>query len=294
MLGSEFVREFARKGPAAWEGAALALAAQGGLVPWPTFDLDLKDADGHTAVLTIRSDVLAVGTLEDSLRLPLSPRTAQSILNLTGDLLPTPKIAYEIWRASPFKLVPTSMSPNRYQDLVQFSEHDAIIADQLLTAGRAIGQPAAGMGKHVVVSSLMKPGRVVIFGWYRPSPPARDVFDDGRPMGTPGRQPIQPHSNVHAEDYWDYSHLVQAVSGACVVDGRAMRTEDLYRHPTLSKLVSHDGPVRIPRYPSRIPVRGAPSSDARAVAISLNERVPDRPTISDLGFDMITTKGTGT
>jgi hypothetical protein len=281
LLGSEFAAQYGSTGLASWEAAALSLAQAGSLTPWPWFDLPLADEDGNTAVLKVQSDVLAIGSFTDHIRLPLTPSVAQDLLNLSGALLPTPWLVYQIWRASPRKLAPLS-EPNRGADLWQYLTHSQAIDQQLEAAGATIGDGVAGIKKHIVVSNIYQPGKVLIFGWYRPSP---DVYDDGQPMGSPSRQPIQPKSNVHGAFYVDYSHGIQAVSPEAVVNGKRMLTEELYQHPTLSKIVSREGPIRSPRYPARIPPnRGSvPVAD---VANSLQARsyAPTTPGPAELGF----------
>lgn len=249
MTGSEFLATYARRGLPAWEAAVLDLARQNALCPWGLFELPLQDAKGNSAVLTIASDVLAVGTLEDHLRMPLLPGTAQSVLNLRGQLLPTPWLVYNMYRAAPLKLEPVSFWPNKGPDLAQYAAHSAAV-DAQKGASRL---PASGTGKNIVVSNIYRPGTVLIQGMYRP-PPAPDVFDDHRALTVPDRQPIQPASYAHGDFYVDYSHIAQAVEPICVVNGQEMLTEELYRHPTLSALVSNEGPLKFVRYPSRIPV----------------------------------------
>ena len=299
VSGSEFVAEYSKKGLPAWEAAALELARQGGLTPWPWVEIPLSDG-ADTAVIRVASDVLAVGSLEDHLRLPLTPGRAQDILNLSGALMPTPYLEYVIWRSAAVKLPPTAMVPNRGADLNQYAAHSSLIDGQIdaalavatgdarLDLARSIerdarmnrsgnasdawavandawlevgadqrGRLVSGMKKGVVVANFYKVGKVLLFGWYRP-PPAPDVFDDGRPMGTIDRQPIQPKSNVHGDFYVDYSHGIRAIAPLATVNGQVMRTEDLYRHPTLSRLVSNEGPVKVPRYPSRVHVAEIP------------------------------------
>jgi len=251
LSGSDFARTYGGKGPYAWEQAALMLAREeDGLTPWPFVPLTLTDDRGNTAVLQVQSDLLSVGPFEDHLRLPLTPGGAQSILNLRGWLLPTPWLAYQIWRAAPVKVEPTAMAPNKYQSMPQFAAHSALLDQQIGDA--PLDALRDGLKKSVVVSNIMIPGKVIIFGWYHP-PPAPDVFDNGKPMNAPGRQPHQPKSNVHDASFWDYSHGIRAIGPVAIVNGQPMNTVDLYQHPTLSHLVSNEGPVRAPRYPSPVP-----------------------------------------
>jgi hypothetical protein len=308
MTGSEFVRQFARSGLSSWEAAAIALAREdaegktGGqtgrapnLTPWPWVDIRLSaprpDGGVDTAVVPVMSDALAIGPFSDHVRLPLTPSSAQSIANLFGWLLPTPWLAYQMWRASPIKLAPIAMEPNKGADLYQYADHSALVdraideklapgASQILTQPAAVRAPGAvsGIGKHVVVSNIYQPGKVVIFGWYRPSPPFPDVYDDGtdwrRASNT--RQPIQPKSNAHGDFYVDYSHLIQPVWHTSIVNGQPMPTEDLYRHPTLSRLVSNESPsaLRVVRYPAAIPPRV--SRPASVAVYPASQSVVDR------------------
>lgn len=301
MLGSEFIATYAQRGAAVWERAALALAqAQDGLVPWPWVDLTLTDGP-DTATLKIQADVLAVGTFEDHVRLPMTPTMAQAVANVTGALLPTPWIAYQVWRNAIAKLEPHPMVPNQGANLAQYAAHSSVIDAQLSQAGFQPDAPiegfVCGTKKAVVVSNLYQPGKVLIFGWYRP-PPAPDVFDDGSKMESMTRQPIQPRSNVHGDFYVDYSHGIRLVHPQCMVNGQMMRTEDLYQHLTLARLVSNeqsDGrivppgapgqPVRKPRYPA--PVKPLAGSGGGAVALYQDQddvRVPTEPSTTNQGL----------
>ena len=287
MLGREFVAEYAKKGLVAWEAAALSIARQDGLVPWAWKDLTL--ASGTDSVtLKVQSDVLAIGTFEDHVRLPLTPGTAQSILNLGifggPALLPTPWLEYQIWRATSLgRLQPTPMVPNKGPDLDQYFAHSRIIDAQIAASGLAPGSLVSGIKKGVVVANFYKPGKVLLFGWYRamfiPVPgdwgspaanasakldgPATDIFDDGHPMVAPNgyqwpnRQPIQPKSWIHDQFYLDYSHGIRVIAPTALVTTAGqtvvMPTQELYQHPTLSRLVSNEGPIKVPRYPAAVP-----------------------------------------
>src|SRR5262249_30603445 len=97
------------------------------------------------------------------------------------------------------------------------------------------------------------------------------------------KQPIQAKSNLHADFYVDYSHGIRAIGPTALVNGQQMNTVDLYQHPTLSALVSNEGPVRVPRYPSII----IPQVNVPTQKLAINNQVLFAPTqpggVSDLG-----------
>lgn len=287
--GSEFVREFGPKGPMAWEGAALALARMDGLTPWPWVDLKLTDGQ-NSAVLKVQSDVLSIGPTQDYVRLPLTPSAAQNILNLYGRLLPTPWLAYQMYRQAPVKLQVQGMVPNKGPNMKQYAEHSAFIDQQMQAAGAAPGSFLSGTKKHIVVSNIYHPHTVLIFGWYKP-PPWPDVYDDGSHWKNPTRQPQQVKSNAHADGYVDYSHGVQAIGPVAYVNAPGifvgeMPTVDLYQHPILSKLVSNEGPLRMTRYPSVVvPATNRPTHEtSHTASVSI---VPTSPSIADQGLQAL-------
>lgn len=301
MTGSEFVRLYSNKGLPAWEAAALELARQGLLTPRPWADLRLTDGQNE-ALLKVQSDMLSIGpSPEDSVRLPMTPTGAQNILNLHGWLLPTPWLVYQIYKQAPIKLTPTSIADlgeqNRGGDLGQYARHsahvDRLISAVLSNAPSRLPGPelVSGAKKHVVVSNIHKPDKVVIFGWYKPTP---DVYDDGRPWTDPTRQPRQVKSNVHGSGYVDYSHGIQAIGPIAIVNGQPMATVDLYQHPVLSKLVSNEGPVRVPRYVSQVapPALSLPAPASRPAHVASYPAAVDVvtsvPSATDLGLAEIT------
>lgn len=236
MKGSEFLQEFDGRGQAAWEAAALDLARQGKLVQWPMVPIHLE-ADGHTGIIEVASDVLAVGTPDDFLRLPLTPTTAQAIFNLKGSLLPTPKLSALIAQQGDVKLTPQPIWPHNGPDLRDYAKHNEMIEKQ--RAGRT-GLIVNG-GKDVVISNIYKPGKVLIYGWFWP--PGTVV-----PKGF--SNPIQPRSNIHYDGYADYAHEEREVAPMMTVDGGEMPTEEVLKHPVFSKLLSDEGPLHFIRYPT--------------------------------------------
>lgn len=248
MKASEFVQQYAKRGYSAWEAAAAQMYRDGTMPtnPWVPVALSATTADGktHSAVVQVSADYLLVGEDGDAMRLPLTPSKAQEILNLDGSLLPTPWLDYQIWRAA-HKVERRAMQPNKGANLEQYLEHSRFVDQQAADWRR--DRPLAGHKKDIVVSNIYKPGTVLIHGWYKPAP---DVYDDGQPWQAPDKQPQQAKSNAHGDFYVDYSHGVRKVHPRMVVDGVEMKTEDVYRDPSLSALVSNEGPVRTLRYPA--------------------------------------------
>ncbi len=284
MRGSEFLGAFAKKPFPAWEAAAVDLARKGGMVDWGWTEVTVKKGD-LTGVLRVQRDVFAIGTPEDCIRLPLSPERAQEVANEQGWMLETCLTTYVTWRAADIKLTRQPMVPNKGADLTQIAEHSRLIDNQV--AGRQ--GLVAGHKKSVVVGNLYKPGKVLIFGWYKPEP---DVFDDKTPLTNPERQPRQPYSNVHGSFYLDYSHGIRFVSGTMTVNGQELLLSDVMQHPQLCVLVSHEGPLRMIRYPASnkpkasTPVGPLPPMPAmKPSAVSYAPYVPTTPSLADVGLE---------
>jgi hypothetical protein len=287
VKGSEFVQAYTNKGIAAWEAAAVELARQGGLVAWPMVNLSLsstsKDGSMHTATLPVSSDYLAVGEPGDSIRLPLRPSTAQTIANLSGMLLPTPKIAYEVWRQAQTQLVP-SPQDNHGASLADYFKHQQKVDSQLAALPASPSGPGlvTGHKKDVVVSNIYKPGKVLIYGWFWPK-------DMTPPSGY--SQPIQGRSNVHGDFYVDYSHGIRLVSPVMTVDGEERQTESVLRDPELSKLLSDEGPVRTLRYPaSNDPAPYRPASKEEYRALNGVYPVPSTTSLADIGLGVLASR----
>ena len=296
MKGSEFAAHYGPKGLPAWEAAALAcVRASDSWIPWPMVPLTIQ-AKNHTIILRVTSDVFTVGEPGDYLRLPLLPCAAQTIANHLGCLLPTPKIVYEMFKQASVKLEPIEAPhlPAPYnvnlpaaplpppsgigtamnQWLLHSQAVDQAYARAGVTPGSAL---ASGLKKDIIVGALMKPKVVVIYGWFhadnRPYKEILPVTPEQQKIA----QPLQPRSNVHGDFYVDYSHGVHLVDGTCTVDGVTMKTEDVYRSPDLCDLVSDEGPIRVPRYPS--------ANDPAPVVYPAG--IPTKPPLATYGADLI-------
>jgi hypothetical protein len=75
---------------------------------------------------------------------------------------------------------------------------------------------------------VKRPGQIAIYGWHRA-------------IGSP----IQPLSTVHGAGYADYSHGIRLVSKMAVIEGKLRSLSNILHDPTLSKVLSDEGPLRL-------------------------------------------------
>lgn len=259
MKGSEFIAANRGKSLSQWETSAVALVQTGGSEPgWPLVPVQTVSRDGkHTGTFFVTADYFAIGIPEDYVRLPLTPVSAQRIANAKGMLLPTSKMVEDIWRSGT-KLTPEPMIPNKGANLTQYADHSFVVDTQLRSAQGLHPSnatvPISGHKKDVILSNIWKPGKVVIYGWYRPD-------------GTY----IQGKSNIHGDFYVDYSHGIRFVSPTMVVDGQNMNVEDVLKSPTYAGVLSNEGPLLRTRYPT--PAESTTPAGLVAAATSATGRV---------------------
>lgn len=125
-------------------------------------------------------------------RLPVSGPQADFLLRKFNMLMPTKDLVDATWEQADIKLDPILLAPDSAMiTSVAFDRHSSLIDEQLedyISENVLI----AGHKKDLVWPK--KTGRVAIYGWHRRS-----------------GKPIQPYSNVHYEDYRDYSHGLRFV-----------------------------------------------------------------------------------
>ena len=185
-----------------------------------------------TAKIEVMPDYLAIGSDTDFVRMPMTPQTAQAIADRFGCVLPTRKMVDAIDAQAEVKLAPHPMTVAR-EAVATFAEHNAIIEKQ--RNGKPLGLLVIGIKKDIVLTPRIfeKPQRLAIYGW-------RQL--DGKP--------IQPLTIVHWNQYVDYSHGVRLVRNTLDVDGRKMKIAELLADPDRCGLVSDEGPMKPPRYPT--------------------------------------------
>jgi hypothetical protein len=218
----------------------------------------------NTATFYVTPDYLAVGSDEDYFLTPISPNTAQRIADALHCSLPTPKMVNEIYSAAQVKLAPSPIPPSAAMTTVPvFSNHNAIVlaqrAEQL--AAHPLGALVAGHQKDVVITPKLAsaPGKVAIYGWHQTN-------------GTP----IQPLYLKHTASWVDYSQCIRLVQQQMVVNSATQTVAEVLANPALASLLSDEGVIPNPRYPTNALPPLPPKASAAA------SRAPDKVTWTNL------------
>ncbi len=179
----------------------------------------------HSGTVFAMSDYLAVGTDEDSFRVPLSPNIAVQVADAFRATLLTTKLSDDVFTAATARLEPRPLTKDR-ESIETFFEHHRTIESQLSDV--ADKRLVAGIKKDIVFSNALeqKPNRVAIYGWHK-----RDGL------------PIQGLYVGHKDSYVDYSHGVRLVSEQVVVDGVTMHIAEVLKSPELHTLLSNEGVI---------------------------------------------------
>lgn len=173
-------------------------------------------------------DVLCVGTNTDYLRTSINPLTAKKIADLFSCVLPTRKMAYQIWQAATVKLTPSPNGPP-YDASMMSTERMVFHNKKIQTAlgTRIPGELVTGHKKDVVISVglLTHPNNVAIVGWWYPS-----------------GEMIQPLNYVsHDRYYKDYSHGIRLINRMALLNGEWYDLYDILRNTKLANLISDEG-----------------------------------------------------
>lgn len=195
-------------------------------------------SDGVNSIsYLVLPDVLSIGSNEDFVRMPMAPLTAQAIADQYDCVLPTKKMAHDIWNISTNKIAPHPHGPP--YDASMFSterykwHHDAIQQqiNNIITNGILVGHK-----KDVVLTNKLNPHnpkkRVAIYGW---------IQLNGVPIQ--GLNPVD-----HDINYADYSHGIRLIAKDVVINGTSDRIENVFSDTKLSALLSDEGPLTFIRY----------------------------------------------
>jgi len=215
-------------------------------------------AAGVTNVGTffVAPDYLAVGPDENYFLAPISPGMAQRLADRLNCILPTRKMVNAIYAAAGVKLPPSPIPPSAAMITVPvFAQHNEIIRAQrmALTNACPLGALVGGHKKDVVISARLAgvTNKVAIYGWHQ----------------TNG-MPIQPLYLGHVWWWVDYSQCIRLVSQTMLVNGEKKSVADVLADPRLCGLLSDEGVITNPRYPTNFAAVVSPEK--------LNEPWPEK------------------
>ena len=239
--GSELASEIRELGVGPREEKVFAEIAEGNVPSWlrrmKRVDLRQKvDGREHRVTFWVTPDYLTVGSEDDFLPFPLTARTAQRIADLVGGSLPTPRMVDAIWTSARIRLAPVRIGPDKDMTTVRyFTRHAELIQGQRKVYGYSLGPLSAGHKLDVVLTPRLSsnPGGVALYGWHRP---------DGKP--------IQPLYTGRMDGRPVFSHGIRIVHRKILIDGEEMDLLEVLRDPELAVLLSIDGVIQDPRYPT--------------------------------------------
>ena len=204
----------------------------------PVTITNLSAGGTNLATIYVTPDYLALGSDDDYLLMPMTPATAQSIADATGCILPTRKMANAIYASAEVKLSPQPLTPGPTMTTFPvFVQHNNIVRTQRMDTLKAhpLGTLVAGDKKDVVITARLMnaPTKVAIYGWHRTNGVA-----------------IQPLYLGHTAAWVDYSHGIRLVSQNILLNGQPTNLTAILADPKLCSLLSDEGVIAQPRYPT--------------------------------------------
>jgi peptidoglycan hydrolase-like protein with peptidoglycan-binding domain len=255
MKGSEIVAALPAAGGSARERAIFdALRADWVRLEWAGIT---SRVGGHTAEITVSSDVLAVGDADDWVRVTLSHTTAQLAADYFGAVLPTTRIVDLISEQAAVRLSPCLQPADAAMATTSrmLRHHEAIEGKRQGRAGLV-----STVGKDWVVTNRLRghPDRSANYGWHDPHAPGGKLW--------------QPLGLAHDRFHVDYSQTVRLVRRTMKVDGVERDLVDVLCDPELAGLVSDEGPISLWRLGAV--AENATPSDGRPPRASPSRAVP--------------------
>jgi peptidoglycan hydrolase-like protein with peptidoglycan-binding domain len=226
------------------EAALLALVEQGQSVLHDWTTLSVSGA-GHVIELSVSADALRLGDETDSVRITVNATTAQQIADHFDALLLTPLVSDRIRAAAAVVLEPaTQPAGPTMATTARMVEHSRAVDARRAAAGGAPGSLTATVGKDWVLTNRLwgLPDRAANYGWHTSSAAYAAV--------TPALHVLQPLGIAHNRFHVDYSQTWRGMRRSCRVDGEVRDLVEVLRDPVLSRLVSHEGPLKVFAVPS--------------------------------------------
>lgn len=208
---------------------------------------------GHQARFWVSADALKI----EGVRVNVSAYLQQQIADLIGASLLTVKLADLRFAQAQIRLEPHPR-PITAQTQAMIEQSGKI--DQDLQGKEITGKIIDTLGKHWCISDeLIRAPKIqaLNYGWHFAGSPSFHGIkgypcDSGQidPISHLPYHTIQNSATAHDYNHTDYSQIACLVRLDCEVDGQPMPLLDLLRHPQLSFLASHSGPMTITRQPS--------------------------------------------
>lgn len=209
-----------------------------------------RDGTVQRGVFRTMPNLLAIGSDQDHVIVPLDAISAQRVADAFECLLPTAKMVHDTYRAAGIKHVAIARDYWKTAPQKQSSTNAYIEHDRAIKTGTQRGTPPPGAvaslheghKKLVVIApGLQRPDlrrRLAFYGFYRAN---------GTPIqaGAVGRA-----AYAHEPGYADYSHGVRLVHPWMLVNGSPRRVAEVLADSVLHRLLSIEGPVTQPRVPA--------------------------------------------
>lgn len=221
-------------------------------------------------------DFLMVGSDQDPFYAPVLPTTAQTMVDAVRAILPSKKLAREIYKHADVKLSIYDANPGEPWYDLKNSKPRRIEASGAWSASnkRKLGAVMLNIGASPRPTTLVAGHQKdLITG---PGLDGSHVRIYGGGGGTNDGWAVQPPSTIHEWSYGpDYSHGLRFISRDAFLDGHPVDLYDIFRDPDLSQLVSDEGPYE-PRFPTpkgyKAPLSSV-SDRSRASALSTGQQL---------------------
>jgi hypothetical protein len=259
--------------------------------------ITLTHGTGPTAItgtLQVLPDYLAVGSDTDFVHMPLDPISAQRVADHFKLLLPTARICHAIYEGTPARQRLNGIARDYYlpdakrrsaargraqTSTAAYLEHSEAIQARMKAAGVTLGELVAGHKKDVILARRLHttPDRIAFHGFYDDAGyPREPCYENAEGRPKPDCRKDNP-TLAHSRRFSDYSQGVRLVHPWMTVNGERRLVADVLADPTLSALLSSEGPIVPPRIPA-LPAAGRTGGTAaRAPAREdADEAIPRR------------------
>jgi len=211
---------------------------------------------GRSAKFQVMEDALKIS----SVRVNVSATLQQKLADIFDASLMTAQIADLAYTSAIRRIDPAPMPIST--TVASMVKHSSNVDSKLKILPTSEGL-VADPGKHWILDKKMESasGRACNYGWHFLGSSYQGIagFPVASKINSVGGKTvkvIQPNATAHDALHSDYSQICQLVSQVCWVDGVEKRFSDLLIDPTLSVLVSHQGPLKFIRQPGVPEVKG--------------------------------------